>query len=50
VIYEWVFFVLDYCHILFDLNDDAKIHVLKHINGMFVVKSFVKGNYLTIGK
>jgi len=46
----WVFFVLDCCHIKTDLNDDAKIHVLKHINGMFVVKSLSKCFYLTFGK
>jgi len=50
VIDWWVFFVLDYCHIKTDLNDDAKIHVLKHINGMFVVKSFPICFYLTFKK
>ena len=42
--------MLDCCHIKSDLNDDAKIHVLKHINGMFAVKNLVKCNYLTICK
>ena len=47
MIFKWVFLVLDCSHIKIDLNDDAKIHVLKHINRTNCVNVLCLTKYLT---
>ena len=47
MIFKWVFLVLDCSHIKIDLNDDAKIHVLKHINRTNCVNALCLTKYLT---